>query len=80
MDRLHLEVNLQDTTEAEVRAELEAIAGKHQVPFLVDEKLGVSMFESDDIVSHLQKNYGVVSTVPRVRMHISDNACVSCEG
>lgn len=80
IDRLHLEVDLKDTTDAEVKAELLARGGESQVPYLIDEKLGVEMYESDDIVSHLQKNYGIVSTVPKVRMHISDNACVSCEG
>lgn len=80
IDRLHLDVDLKDADDADIKAELVARGGKFLVPYLVDEKLGVEMYESDDIVSHLQKNYGVVSTMPKVRMHISDNACVSCEG
>lgn len=79
IDRLSLEVTMKDISETEVQAELVARGGKSQVPYLIDEALGVEMYESDDIVSHLQKHYGV-KTAAKVRMHISDNACVSCEG
>ncbi len=31
--------------------------GKRQVPYLVDEDTGTEMYESDDIIEYLQKNY-----------------------
>ncbi len=78
-DRLNLEVELKDIGDEAVAAELLARGGQVQVPYLIDEAHGVEMYESDAIVSHLQTAYGV-KTAPKVRMHISDNACVSCEG
>jgi len=36
-------------------AELMEKGGKRQVPFLVDEERGVSMYESDDIVEYLEQ-------------------------
>ena len=41
-------------------AELMEKGGKRQVPFLIDEEAGVSMYESDDIVEYLQKKCGSV--------------------
>ena len=41
----------------EIMAELIERGGKRQVPYLVDQKAGVSMYESDDIVNYLKKNY-----------------------
>ncbi|MBI2108670.1 MAG: glutathione S-transferase N-terminal domain-containing protein [Parcubacteria group bacterium] len=35
-------------------ADLMEKGGKRQVPFLVDEEKGVSMYESDDIVKYLE--------------------------
>jgi glutathione S-transferase len=80
VDRLQLEVELKDTTDSAVEAELIARGGQKMVPYLVDSQHGVEMYESDDIVSHLQKNYGKASAPVRPRMHIGDNVCVSCEG
>jgi len=80
IDRLQLEVEMKDITNSEFEAELLSRGGEIQVPYLIDAKHGVAMYESDDIVAHLQKNYGTVTVMPKVRMHISDNACVSCEG
>ncbi len=81
IDRLSLEVELKDINDAGIEAELLAVGGKVQVPFLVDSAAQVEMYESDDIVSHLQSTYGKVSTVAvRPRIHIADNVCVSCEG
>ncbi len=31
--------------------------GKRQVPYLVDDKKNVEMYESDDIITYLKKNY-----------------------
>jgi glutathione S-transferase len=40
------------------RAELVALGGKMQVPYLVDPNTGVAMYESDDIVAYLRRTYG----------------------
>jgi glutaredoxin 3 len=79
IDRLSLEVEMKDISDEAIAAELEARGGVRQVPYLIDEAQATEMYESDAIVSHLQKYYGV-QTAPKVRVHISDNACVSCEG
>ena len=80
VDRLGLQVELKDADDAGIMAELEARGGEARVPYLIDEAQQIEMYESDDIVSHLQNHYGrsVVSTRPRV--HIADNVCIACEG
>lgn len=40
-----------------IMSELIEQGGKRQVPYLVDQARGVSMYESDDIVSYLKENY-----------------------
>ncbi|PIR47125.1 MAG: glutaredoxin [Candidatus Vogelbacteria bacterium CG10_big_fil_rev_8_21_14_0_10_45_14] len=50
-------LNLKNIAEEGVRLELIEKGGEQQVPFLVDEQNGVSMYESDDIVEHLKKNF-----------------------
>lgn len=47
--------DIADPTNAD---ELIARGGKQQTPFLVDEKHGVSMYESGDIIKHLKEQYG----------------------
>ena len=44
------------------REELVALAGKMQVPYLVDPNTGVQMFESADINAYLQRTYGTGSS------------------
>lgn len=83
IDRLGLQVEMKDIEADEaVAAELVARGGKLQVPYLVDTDANVEMYESDDIVTHLQTTYGksVAGVAARPRVHISDNACISCEG
>jgi anaphase-promoting complex subunit 7 len=41
------------------REALRALGGKEQFPFLVDPNAGVSMYESSDIVAHLEREYGL---------------------
>jgi glutathione S-transferase len=41
--------------EPAVAAELIALGGKQQVPYLVDSERGVAMYESDAIVSYLRE-------------------------
>jgi glutaredoxin 3 len=54
IDRLGLEVEMKDVSDAEIKAELVSIGGKSQAPFLIDTDKNVSLYESDDIVNHLQ--------------------------
>ena len=37
--------------------ELMERGGKRQVPFIIDDERGVSMYESDDIVKYLEENH-----------------------
>lgn len=38
--------------------ELVSLGGKDQIPFLVDHNHGGTLYESDDIVDHLEEHYG----------------------
>lgn len=81
IDRLGIQVELLDINEDNNEAQLVALGGKSVVPYLVDSEKNVAMYESDEIVTYLQTQYGKVAAAPaRPRVHISDNACVSCEG
>lgn len=81
IDRLELEVEMKNVADEDIKAELETLGGKSQTPFLIDTDKEVSLYESDDIVNHLQSHYGKsVSTPTRPRIHVSESACVSCEG
>ncbi len=40
------------------RRELLSIGGKHQVPFLIDDSTNRQMYESEDIIQYLKKQYG----------------------
>lgn len=54
----HLQLELRDILEDGAHATaLIAHGGKRQVPYLIDEAKGISMYESDDIIAYLQNNY-----------------------
>lgn len=81
IDRLELEVEMKNVAEEDFKTELEEAGGKIQTPFMIDTDKEVSLYESDDIVDHLQTHYGKSASVPvRPRIHVSESACVSCEG
>lgn len=81
IDRLELEVELKDVSADEsLKEELQTQGGKLQVPYFVDTEHNVAVYESDDIVAHLQSAYGETKAPARARVHISDATCVSCEG
>ncbi|OIP77257.1 MAG: hypothetical protein AUK16_02230 [Parcubacteria group bacterium CG2_30_44_11] len=82
LERLNVEYENKDIVETEAyAAELEARGGKLMVPYLVDEAHGIEMYESDDIVAHLQKHYGTpTASLARPRVHVGGSTCVSCEG
>jgi len=79
LDRISADVECKDISENTAwAAELVEKGGKQQVPYLVDEEKGVSMYESDDIIAHLQKEYGTAGK-PRVH-NAGASVCVACEG
>lgn len=58
VDALGLEVTYKNKNDEGVIDELMARGGKSQYPYLIDEKQGVEMYESEDIIEHLRKFYG----------------------
>lgn len=80
LDRINVEVEIKDLNDnEEYVAELVEKGGKQQVPFLVDTDKDVAMYESDDIIKHLQTNYGT-PVKPRIHRPAGDAVCIACEG
>ncbi|MCA9366611.1 glutathione S-transferase N-terminal domain-containing protein [Candidatus Kaiserbacteria bacterium] len=82
LEELQLEVELKDiTADDAIRAELIEKGGKGQVPYLIDSEAGVAMYESGDIIAHLQKHYGSgeAADAPKVKVHTTGQTCESCE-
>lgn len=84
-ENLGIEFELKDISESDdFSTELIERGGKRQVPYLVDAKNGVEMYESSDIIDHLREHkadfVAEASSAPKARMHISDAVCESCEG
>jgi glutathione S-transferase len=46
-----------ETLNDQTQDELLAIGGEDQIPFLVDHRRGVTLYESDDIVEYLDEYY-----------------------
>lgn len=79
-DAAGIEFDLRDMSEyPEFIDELIEKGGQKQVPFLIDTERDVKMYESDDIIAYLKEHYGQVAA-NKPRVHMSDNACVACEG
>ena len=57
VDELGIKVDERNISDKVYAAELIEKGGKRQVPFLIDEECGVSMFESSDIIDYLNKKY-----------------------
>ena len=83
-DKFSVSLDLRDIDEDEAaREELVATGGTLQVPFLVDDTRGESMYEASDIIDYLRTHYaGAAAPVAagRPRVHISNSVCESCEG
>ena len=79
-DELGVDFDLRDITEDEsFVTELMEKGGKRQVPFLIDEEKGTSMYESDDIIAYVTEHYaGAAASKPRI--HNSGATCIACEG
>jgi len=50
-------VTLKDVHEPGVTEELIQLGGKRQMPYMVDDEDGVSMYESDDIIAYLHRKF-----------------------
>lgn len=58
-EQIKAKLNLLDINSADsIRSELIAKGGKQQVPFLEDTDKDIKMYESEDIITYLNKNYG----------------------
>lgn len=86
-ENLGIEFQLKNVAESsEYLAELEARGGKTQTPYLVDEKNGVEMYESSDIIDYIREHRAEFSskeggaTESKPRVHFSAAVCESCEG
>lgn len=58
LEELGTPFNEKNIADEEVAAELIERGGKRMVPYLVDGKRGVEMYESADIVTYLDEHYG----------------------
>lgn len=58
-EQIGVKIELLDVAGNEkLREELISKGGKKQIPFLVDDERGVMMYESGDIIAHLNEHYG----------------------
>jgi len=55
VDELGIEINQKNISDVAVVEELIAKGGKRQVPYMIDEENGVSMYESADINEYLDQ-------------------------
>lgn len=58
IEELGLEVEEKLITDPAVAAEEEKLGGKVQSPFLYDEEAALGLYESDAIITYLDKTYG----------------------
>lgn len=58
VDELGVKINEQNISDPQILAELMEKGGKRQVPYMIDEDQNVSMYESGDIIDHLEMHYG----------------------
>lgn len=82
-EEMAINFNLKDISADEAIAEeLIAAGGKRQVPYLVDDEKGVSMYESDDIITYLKEHYANQAdkeSFNGLKIHKSDDACDTCQ-
>ncbi len=80
-DNLGVTLELKDISEDETLAqELIARGGKRMVPYLVDTKNNVEMYESSDIIDYLREHKAEATAPTRPRVHAGGATCVACEG
>ena len=54
-------LTIKDVHDAGVTEELISLGGKKQMPYMVDDEAGVSMYESDDIMAYLHQTFGTTT-------------------
>jgi glutaredoxin 3 len=57
-EELGIEFDQKNVADPAISEELVKRGGKRQMPYLVDTDAGVEMYESDDIIEYLHKNFG----------------------
>lgn len=62
LENLGLSYVVHNRSNEEIRKKLIDLGGKEQVPMLVDPHHDVMLYESEDIISHLKKQYGKKSS------------------
>lgn len=50
-----------DTRNEQTQRELADLGGKDQLPFVVDHARGVRLYESDEIIDHVEEHYAGVN-------------------
>lgn len=82
-ENFNVTLELKDISESdEAMAEMIALGGKNQTPFLHDQERTISLYESSDIIDHLRE-FGKQASpiaVSRPRVHVGGSVCESCEG
>ena len=58
MEDMGITADMKNIADSGVADELVARGGKRQVPYLVDTDKDIEMYESGDIVAHLEETYG----------------------
>jgi len=81
-ENLGISFDLKDISEDSALAdELIARGGKRMVPYLVNTKHGIEMYESQDIIDYIKTHKDETgSSVSKPRIHRSNETCVACEG
>ena len=82
-EEMGLKLNLKDiTSDQTIVDELVEKGGKSQVPYLVDDERGESMYESGDIIDYLKEHYSEGNgggSFNGVKIHKSDDTCNTCQ-
>jgi glutaredoxin 3 len=81
-EALNIKLDLKNTAQyPEYQAELISFGGKQLVPFLIDTDRGVQLYESNDIISHLNQYYASPQTnsFGGLRVHKSEEVCDTCQ-
>lgn len=82
-ERLGVQFRLKDISfDAILRNELFEQGGKEQVPFLIDTDQGVKLYESTEIVRHLNTYYKEGSkntSFGGLKIHQSEEVCDTCQ-
>lgn len=88
VETMGIKLNLKNIVEDSVaEAELMTLGGKHQTPFLYDDKGtpsmndDLNMYESNDIIAYLERHYASAggSQFNGLTIHQSDDTCESCQ-